>query len=130
MAKRLKILVADDHAATREHLHAWLGALDMTVIEAADGREAIACFEREHPDWTLMDIEMPVMDGIQATRAILERNPDARVIVVTQYADSIWKEEALRAGASEFLVKDNLTQISAILNQTPLDHPNLNQTSQ
>lgn len=104
----IRVLVADDEALVREGLSA-IAALegDIEVVgEAADGREAVARARRLKPDVVLMDVRMPGMDGIEATRQILAGPQPPRVIVLTTFDRNEYVYEAMRAGASGFLLKD------------------------
>ena len=76
------------------------------VAEAANGLEAIEAFERYHPDVTLLDLRMPVMEGVEAVRRIRERDPQARVIVLTTYDTDDDIARALKAGAKAYVLKD------------------------
>lgn len=103
----IRVLLADDQAMIRSGLRSLLDAEpDVEVIaEAEDGREAVDLTRRHKPDVVLMDIRMPVLDGIEATRLVVE-NSDARVLVLTTYDLDEYVFEALRAGASGLLLKD------------------------
>lgn len=103
----IRILLADDHPIVRSGLEQLLGtAGDMQVCAtASDGAEAVARYRSERPDLVLMDLRMPVLDGVGATRAILEEDPDARVVVLTSMADDRNVMDALDAGAAGYLLK-------------------------
>jgi DNA-binding NarL/FixJ family response regulator len=105
---RLRILLADDHPLVRRGLRAVLaGAADIEVVgEAATGREAIELAAELTPDVILMDLQMPDLSGIEATRAILASQPDARILVVTLFQDDDSVFLALRAGARGYVLKD------------------------
>jgi DNA-binding NarL/FixJ family response regulator len=108
-SSKLRVLVADDHALVRHGFRSILaGEDDIEVIEeASDGREAVAIATREKPDVVLMDIRMPVLDGIEATR-LITADPllsNTRVIVLTTFDLDEYVFGALRAGASGFLLK-------------------------
>ena len=104
----IRILIADDHNVMRRGLIAMLDdEPGFTIVaEASDGREAVARFEELRPDVVLLDLRMPVLDGIGATRAMRASAPDARIIILTTFDldDGIY--EAVRAGARAYLLKD------------------------
>jgi two-component system, NarL family, response regulator LiaR len=102
------VLVVDDHEVVREGLRAFLELQDGIEVagEATDGEEAIAVAERLDPDVVLMDLVMPKLDGLGAMRALRERVPGARVIVLTSFLDDDKLLPALRAGAAGYLLKN------------------------
>jgi DNA-binding NarL/FixJ family response regulator len=104
----IRLLIADDHAFYREGVRTMLlGLPDMEVIgEAAGGDEIIAIAEALQPDVILMDIKMPGMNGIEATRRILHASPHIQVLVVTMFEDDDSVFAAMRAGARGYLLKD------------------------
>jgi DNA-binding NarL/FixJ family response regulator len=101
----LRLLLVDDNPRARHAMKALLFTHPEIQIvgEASNGREAIAAMETTHPDVILMDVQMPVMDGMEATRHIKSRWPQARVVALTIYPN--FEEEARSAGADAFLVK-------------------------
>jgi DNA-binding NarL/FixJ family response regulator len=102
-----RVLIADDQDLVRAGFRMILTARGITVAgEAADGAEALAQARRLRPDVVLMDIRMPNVDGLQATRRILQQLPDCRVIMLTTFDLDRYVYEALAAGASGFLLKD------------------------
>jgi DNA-binding NarL/FixJ family response regulator len=104
----VRVLLADDQRLVRESLATLLGLLGgiELVATASDGEEALALTGRHRPDVVLMDLRMPRMDGIEATRRLREDQPDVRVIALTTYADDESVLGALRAGARGYLTKD------------------------
>jgi DNA-binding NarL/FixJ family response regulator len=107
-ADPIRVVIADDQQLVRTGFRLILGAepdLDV-VAEAGDGLEAIDVVNREHPDVVLMDIRMPALDGIEATRRILDGGSRAKVLILTTFDLNEYVYEALRAGASGFLLKD------------------------
>ena len=108
----IRVLSVDDHALLREGIAALIGnQSDMQLIgEAANGREALEQFRKHHPDITLMDLQMPEMNGIDAISAIRGEFPDARIIVLTTYAGDFQVSRALKAGARGYLLKGMLRQ--------------------
>lgn len=104
----MRLLIADDHALLRRSLRALLEARGYEVVaEAKDGREAVELAHRLAPDIVLMDLALPELDGLAATRAILAEHPDTRVMVVTGYIDENHLVEALEAGAQGYLLKND-----------------------
>ena len=104
----IRVVVADDHGVVRDGLAGLIAAQpDMEVVAtAADGAEAVAICRTTRPDVVLMDLEMPVMDGIEATRAILGDAPGSTVLVLTSFSDRRQITGALDAGAVGYLLKD------------------------
>ena len=104
----IRVLVADDQALMRTGFRMILDAQDdiEVVGEAIDGADAIRRFERLAPDVVVMDVRMPTMDGIEATRRLTALDPPARVLILTTFDLDEYVYEALRAGASGFLLKD------------------------
>jgi DNA-binding NarL/FixJ family response regulator len=104
----MKVVIADDQRVVREGLATIVGSLpDFEVVGlAANGTEAVELVEEYQPDVVLMDLRMPEMDGIEATASIRARFPDARVVVLTTYADDESVVAALSAGALGYLTKD------------------------
>ena len=113
-SEAIKVLVVDDHPVVRFGMKNMLMAFDdMELIgEAENGEAALAFCHQNRPDVILMDIVMPVMDGVLATRAILERYPQVKVIVLTTYPEDNLVQESLEAGAIGFILKD--TPIDAL----------------
>jgi DNA-binding NarL/FixJ family response regulator len=104
----VKVLLVDDQQLMREGLRTILELEEGISIvgEAADGEAAVAAVERLHPDVILMDIRMPRMDGVEATRRIRAADPDARILVLTTFDEDELVFEAVRAGARGYLLKD------------------------
>ena len=104
----IDVLVVDDHALMRSGLSGLIASAgDMRVVgTAADGAEAVAEVDRLHPRVVLMDLSMPVMDGVVATRRIVAEHPDVEVLVLTSFSDQQRVIEALDAGAGGYVLKD------------------------
>ena len=106
----IRILIVDDHPVLREGIAAVLaGETDMILVaEAGNGREAIQQFRTHRPDVTLMDLQMPVMNGTEAIQAIRQDFPNARIIILTTYSGDAQVHRALKAGACGYLLKSSL----------------------
>jgi DNA-binding NarL/FixJ family response regulator len=104
----LRIVVADDQASVREGLVVMLGLLpDVEVVAAAaNGEDALEAVAGTKPDAILLDLHMPVLDGIETTRRLAELHPDVAVVVLTTYADDASILAALKAGARSYITKD------------------------
>jgi DNA-binding NarL/FixJ family response regulator len=107
-AGALRIIVADDQASVREGLVLLLGGLpDIDVVgAAADGQQALDLVAKHRPDAILLDLHMPVLDGIGATRRLVAEHPDVAIVVLTTFVDDNSVLDALRAGARSYLTKD------------------------
>jgi DNA-binding NarL/FixJ family response regulator len=108
--KKIRILAVDDHPVLRQGIAALIAdESDMTLVaEAENGREAIRQFRTHHPDITLMDLQMPEMNGLDAMIAIRGEFPDARIIVLTTYTGDVQARRAMQAGARAYLLKNSL----------------------
>ncbi len=129
-AEAIRVLVADDHAVVREGIRTYLQLEEhiRVVGEAGNGRDAFELALQLRPDVVIMDLQMPEMDGIAATRAIRERLPDTRIIVLTSFLDDDHVLPAIRAGATGYLLKDASAQelsraIEAAARGQPQLHP-------
>jgi len=101
-----KILVADDSRTSRRMLLDIIRTLDFEeIIEATDGNDAVAKFLEHQPDVVTLDITMPGMDGIEVLKAIKEKNPGVKVVMITAAAQSTKIMEAIKIGAEEFIAK-------------------------
>jgi len=128
----IRVLICDDQAIVCEGLQAILSTTqDIEVVGVAnDGARAVEMIAEAQPNVILMDLKMPVMNGVQATRLIRERHPEARVLVLTTYDADEWVFDAVRGGASGYLLKDTPREklIEAIRDtaagKTPVD-PNV-----
>jgi len=104
----MKVVVCDDQATVRDGLVMLLKLEpDIEVVGTAeDGAEAVEMVADKEPDLILMDLKMPIMNGVEATRQITMRYPEVKVLVLTTYADDEWVFDAVQAGASGYLLKD------------------------
>ena len=125
MTPPVRVLVVDDQALVREGLMTLLEAVpDITAVGAAvDGEEAVALSARHRPDVVLMDLRMPRLDGVEATRRIREAQPDIEIVVLTTHADEDSILDALRAGARGYLTKDaGIAEISRAVHAAANHH--------
>ena len=108
MSDRLKILLADDHTIVRQGLKLILSAhADLEVVgEAANGREAVELADKLRPDIVLMDVQMPELNGIDATKKMVAANPRIRILVLSMHKESVYVREILKAGARGYILKD------------------------
>ncbi|HTR78725.1 MAG TPA: response regulator transcription factor [Gemmatimonadaceae bacterium] len=116
----ITVLTVDDHPLIRAGLRAVLGPEpDMTVVgEASNGHEAVALYREHRADVVLMDLRMPVMDGVEATRTIIAEFPDAKIIALTTYEGDEDIYRALSAGAKGYVIKDMLrTELLRVMRQ-------------
>ncbi len=105
---KIRVLIADDHVAVREGLAAMIGrqADTMVVGEAANGREAVELWQKHRPDVTLLDLRMPVLDGVSAISEIHHQDASARIIILTTFDSDSEIAGAIKAGAKGYLLKD------------------------
>jgi DNA-binding NarL/FixJ family response regulator len=108
--KRIRILLADDHAVVRQGFKMILGAQpDFEIVgEAGNGREAVELAENLKPDVVVMDVAMPELNGIEATRRLAASAPHTRVVALSMHKDNVYVREILRAGARGYLLKDSV----------------------
>jgi two-component system response regulator NreC len=104
----LRILLADDHTLVRQGLRKVLEERpEWQVVEAGNGREAVTLAEQLKPDIAIVDVAMPLLNGVEATRQIAARSPATRVLVLSMYADEAYVTQMLNAGAAGYLLKDS-----------------------
>ena len=115
----MKILIVDDNAAVRRLIRHAVSEIADEVIERSDGDEAVPAYIEHRPDLILMDVRMPRMDGLAATRSLKKQFPEARVFMVTDYDDDEVRSAASEAGACGYALKQNLTELDTLLNCMP-----------
>ena len=112
-------LIVDDNIRMRAAIHKILKQQLKNkiskIIECENGREATELYNKHKPEWTIMDIKMPVMDGLEASRNILKSHPEAKIIILTQYDDPGYYELAQKIGIKAFVLKENLSDISILM---------------
>jgi CheY-like chemotaxis protein len=112
----LKILIVDDNASVRRLIRSILLPVAGEICECTDGTAALASYQAQMPDLVLMDVRMKDMDGIAATARIFAADPRANIVIVTDYDDDVLRQAAARAGASAYILKENLLDLLAFLN--------------
>jgi DNA-binding NarL/FixJ family response regulator len=112
MSRRIRILLADDHTLVRKGFRLILSQeADLEVVgEASNGQEAVELAQRLTPDIVVLDVAMPDMNGVAATRAILDVHPECRVLMLSMHGDAVYVRESLRAGARGYLLKEAIDQ--------------------
>ena len=116
----MKLLIVEDNAQMRQMMRAVVADLAEAVIECTDGDEVVAAYTAQQfggGDWVLMDMEMPRVGGLEATRRLRAAFPDARIMFVTQHDDPHWRNAALQAGACGYVLKTNLLELRQRLQQ-------------
>ena len=111
----MRLLIVDDNAAVRRLIRNILLGLTNDICECGDGAEALSAYVAHKPDVVLMDIRMREVDGIQATRQITAADPNARILIVTDYDDTELRHASMRAGACGYVLKDNLLDLVRLL---------------
>lgn len=109
------ILIVEDNRQVRRMICSLVEDFDRDVCECEDGAEAFAAFELLRPDWVLMDLAMRRMNGLDATRQIIQSFPDAKIAIVTNHDDDEMRRKAREAGARAYFVKDNLMDLPGLL---------------
>lgn len=117
----MNILIVDDSAQMRRALRSLVGDLADAVYECADGAEALAAYAAHRPAWVLMDIAMPKVDGLTATREIIAAFPDAQIVMVTNYDNADLRAQARAAGACAYVVKEDLLELRQVLTRLVAD---------
>jgi CheY-like chemotaxis protein len=114
---KISILLVEDSMAMRRTIKSSLRNVEADFIEIDDGADALAAYTAHHPDWVLMDLQMKEVDGLVATSQIRAVYPDARIVIVTNFDDAQLREAAREAGACEYMLKDDLLALRAIISQ-------------
>ena len=111
----MTILIVEDNPTIRRLIRRAISDIADNIIECEDGADALAAYTEHRPDAVLMDVRMPRMDGLSATRQILDHHPGARIVIVTDYNDDGLRSAAREAGACAYALKNNLTELDTVL---------------
>ncbi len=111
----MKLLIVEDNAGMRRLIKSVVSDISDEIAECEDGADALRAFIDFHPDWVLMDIRMPNVDGLTATHNIIKAFPDAKVCIVTDYGDGKTKDAARDAGAKGYVLKEDLFSLRDVL---------------
>jgi CheY-like chemotaxis protein len=114
----MKLMVVDDNRRVRKVITAMVGDLSDEIVEFDNGSHALAGYAECLPDWVLMDLVMPGIDGIEATRRIISSFPKARIIIVTSHESPAMREAATLAGACGYVLKENLGELRGLIGQS------------
>jgi CheY-like chemotaxis protein len=111
----MKILIVEDNANVRRLIRKAIEDIADETFEREDGADALAAYEEHRPDIVLMDVKMPRLDGLSATRQILRFDPEAKIVIVTDYDDDEVRGAAHESGACAYAVKNNLTKLEDVI---------------
>jgi len=121
-SRKMIILIVDDNAGVRRLLKRVVTEVDAAVVECSDGALALAAYKEHRPGIVLMDVRMPQMDGLTATRQIRQHDPSAKVVIVTDYDEDELRALASKAGAIAYVVKQDLTQLAQLIRSAGDQH--------
>lgn len=116
----MSLLIVDDDERMRGLIRSIVADLADPITECSDGADAEACYTEHHPDWVLMDVMMPRMNGFEATRQILFSNPTAKIVIVTGNESQRLRDAATSAGACAFVSKENLLDLRQLIQPEPV----------
>jgi two-component system response regulator DegU len=111
----MKVLIVDDSSPMRRMMRQFLPSNAGEICECEDGIDALEYYERFLPDWVLMDWEMKQMNGLEATKQIISKFPEAKILLVTQYNDRELRAAASEAGVCGFVLKEDLAELRRLL---------------
>ena len=112
----MKIMIVDDNEGIREVIKSMLDRPGVEFLECWDGGEAISQYSQFLPDWVLMDISMAYVDGISAVTELKAMYPEAKVVIVTDYNDATYRQQAKNAGADWYMLKEDLQELAVVVN--------------
>jgi len=110
-------MVVDDQPTFRNLLRTILSGPEEEVVEMSNGEDAVLAYPTHRPDWVIMDIQMPVLDGLTAARQIKAGHPEAHIAIVSQHTEDAYRKEAESIGVEVFLSKSNVVHLKETLNR-------------
>ncbi|MCK9408125.1 MAG: response regulator transcription factor [Bacteroidetes bacterium] len=113
----MKLMIVDDNESMRLMIRNMVAQPSDSVSECSDGRDVVETFQRELPDVVLMDLQMQNVGGIAATRSLKKKFPNARIIIVSNFNEQEYRDEARDAGAASYFTKENLIQLKQFIHQ-------------
>jgi CheY-like chemotaxis protein len=111
----MTLLIVEDNPTVRKLIRRAVADVADTIAECSDGADSLAAYEAHRPDVVLMDVRMPGMDGLTATRLLVRHHPAAKVVILTDYSDDEVRQAAREAGACAYALKNNLTELDDVL---------------
>ncbi|MEZ5425510.1 MAG: response regulator transcription factor [Pyrinomonadaceae bacterium] len=111
----MKVLIVDDSSQMRRMMRQFLPSTAKEICECEDGIDALGCYEKFLPDWVLMDWEMKQMNGLAASKQIIGKFPEAKILIVTQYNDRELRQAAAEIGVCGFVLKEDLAELRQLL---------------
>lgn len=111
----MKFLIVEDNAEMRRLIVKIVSQTNDVIVECEDGAEALPAYRATLPDWVVMDLQMPKLDGISATGEIISNYPNAKIVIVTDHGNAELRRAAAKAGACQYIVKENLIELRRLL---------------
>ena len=115
----MKLLIVEDNAEMRRLITGLVRDIAETINECSDGSQALAAYIEDQPDWVVMDIRMDLLDGITATRKLIETFPEAQIVIISDFDDAKLRAAASAAGACAYVMKEDLFVLRRILGNGP-----------
>ena len=115
----MKLLIVEDNAEMRRLITGLVRDIAETINECSDGSQALAAYIEDQPDWVVMDIRMDLLDGITATRKLIETFPEAQIVIISDFDDAKLRAAASAAGACAYVMKEDLFALRRILGNGP-----------